>query len=172
MGSGVPYSPLPTAHCSLPSPTYTDPMSAEIAEPFLLVFDGGVSGSAVEDMVAAARRAAALDSLERALGTGAFAGGLLITDRPVEADLPRGLEIVRSSEPFHFGEALAQTIRQRRLVRPVVFGAGALPLLTADEFVAIAIRLSSVDALAITNNFYSSDLVAWTPGAALDQVTP
>jgi hypothetical protein len=82
------------------------------------------------------------------------------------------LEVVRSSEPFHFGKALAQTIRQRRLVRPVVFGAGALPLLTADEFVAIAIRLSSVDALTITNNFYSSDLVAWTPGAALDQVTP
>jgi hypothetical protein len=54
----------------------------------------------------------------------------------------------------------------------VVFGAGALPLLTADEFAATALRLASVDALAITNNFYSSDLIAWTPGDALEQVRP
>jgi hypothetical protein len=141
-------------------------------DPYLLVFDGGVGGSAVEDMVAAARRAAALDSLERALGTGAFAGALLVTDRPVEADLPRGLDVIRSGEPFQFGEALLQTVRRLGLVRPVVFGAGALPLLTADEFAAIATRLGSVDSLAITNNFYSSDLVGWTPGAALEQVAP
>ena len=140
--------------------------------PFLLVFDGGVGGSAVEDLVAAARRAAALDSLERALGTGAFAGGLLITDRPVEADLPRGLEVVPSASPFHFGTALWETVQRRGLTRPVVFGAGALPLLSADEFAGIAARLAGVEALAITNNFYSSDLVAWTPGSALGRVTP
>jgi hypothetical protein len=140
--------------------------------PFLLVFDGGVGGSVVEDMVAAARRAAALDSLERALGTGAFAGGALITDRPVEADLPRGLEVVPSPAPFHFGEALRDAVRRLGLVRPVVFGAGALPLLTADEFAGIAGRLATVEAIAITNNFYSSDLVAWTPGEALARVTP
>jgi hypothetical protein len=147
-------------------------MRGTIDAPFLLVFDGGVGGSAVEDVVAAARRAAALDSLERALGTGAFAGGLLVTDRPVEADLPRGLDVVRSAEPFHFGAALLDIIRRRGLVRPVVFGAGALPLLSADEFAAIAARLSSLDAVAITNNFYSSDLIAWTPGTALERVTP
>ena len=141
-------------------------------DPFLLVFDGGVGGSAVEDLVAAARRAAALDSLERALGSGAFAGALLITDRPLEADLPRGLEVVRSTAPFHFGTALRETVRARGLVRPVVFGAGALPLLGADEFAAIAARLAAVEALAITNNFYSSDLVAWTPGDALGRVSP
>lgn len=140
--------------------------------PFLLVFDGGVGGSAVEDLVAGARRAAALDSLERALGTGAFAGGLLITDRPAESDLPRGLEVAGSTEPFHFGEALWETVRRRGILRPVVFGAGALPLLTDDDFAGVAARLSSVDALVITNNFYSSDLVAWTPGDALGLVSP
>lgn len=143
-----------------------------IRDPFLLVFDGGVGGSAVEDLVAAARRAAALDSLEQALGSGAFAGGLLITDRPVEADLPRGLEVVASPSPFHFGAVLWDAVRTRDLVRPVVFGAGALPLLTANDFAGIAARLASVDALVITNNFYSSDLVAWTPGAALGRIAP
>src|SRR6266508_373661 len=111
-------------------------MAAGVDAPFLLVFDGGISGSAVEDMVSAARRAAALDSLETALGTRAFAGALLITDRPVEAHPPRGLEVVRSVEPFHFGAALLALVRRRGLRRPVVFGAGALPLLTADEFAA------------------------------------
>ena len=147
-------------------------MAPDVRDPYLLVFDGGVGGSAVEDMVAAARRAAALDSLERALGTGAFAGGALITDRPVEVDLPRGLEVVPSPEPFHFGESLRDTVRRLGLVRPVVFGAGALPLLTADEFAGIAGRLAGVDSVAITNNFYSSDLVAWTPGNALERVSP
>src|SRR5262245_42578610 len=98
------------------------------AEPFLLVFDGGVGGSPVEDLVAAARRAAALESLERALDTGAYAGGVLVTDRPVEADLPRGLEVMRSRAPFHFGAALLEVVQERELLRPVVFGAGALPL--------------------------------------------
>lgn len=143
-----------------------------IPDPFLVVFDGGVGGSTVEDLVAEARRAAALDSLERALGSGAFAGGLLVTDRPVESVLPRGLEVRPSSAPFHFGEALAEIVREHGLLRPVVFGAGALPLLAADDFAAIAARLSAVDALVITNNLYSSDLVAWTPGTALDRVSP
>jgi hypothetical protein len=140
--------------------------------PFLLVFDGGVGGSAVEDLVAAARRAAALDSLEKALGSGAFAGGLLITDRPVETDLTRGLEVVRSPSPFHFGRVLWETVQSRGLLRPVVFGAGALPLLTADDFAGVAGRLAAVDSLVITNNFYSSDLIAWTPGAALAGIEP
>ena len=141
-------------------------------DPFLLVFDGGVGGSSVEDLVAAARRTAALDSLERALGSGAFAGGLLVTDRPVEAALPHGLEVVASPSPFHFGAVLWETVRARALLRPVVFGAGALPQLTADDFAAIAARLAAVDALVITNNFYSCDLVAWTPGDALGRVAP
>lgn len=147
-------------------------MRAVQESPYLVVFDGGIGGSAVEDMVAAARRAAALDGLDRALGTGAFAGALLVTDRPAEADLPHGLEVMRSAEPFHFGESLLGTVRRLGLVRPVVFGAGALPLLSADEFAAVATRLSSVDALAITNNAYSSDLVGWTPGEALGRVSP
>src|SRR5436190_1482909 len=59
------------------------------AEPFLLVFDGGVGGSPVEDLVAAARRAAALDSLERALDTGAYAGDALAHVSPLpESDNP------------------------------------------------------------------------------------
>jgi len=140
--------------------------------PFLIVFDGGVGGSAVADLVAAARRAAALDSLEGALGTGAFGGGLLVTDRHAEAEVPRGLEVVRSDANFHFGEALRQIVQARGLMRPVVFGAGALPLLGADELAAIGARLATVDAVVITNNFYSSDLIGWTPGAALERVSP
>jgi len=147
-------------------------MATGIEAPFLIVFDGGIGGSAVEDMVAAARRAAALDSLETALGTGAFAGGLLVTDRPVESDLPRGLEVVRSREPFHFGATLLEIVQSRGVVRPVVFGAGALPLLRADDFAAVAVRLASMSALAITNNFYSSDLIAWTPGTTLANIAP
>jgi len=48
--------------------------------PVLVSFVGGLGGSPVEEMTAAARRAATLDSLERALSTGAFAYAVLVAD--------------------------------------------------------------------------------------------
>jgi len=122
-------------------------------------------------MVAAARRAAALDSLERALSTGAFASAILVADsREGLADLPSGVVLDVDAGAFHFGRRLARVIDRYGVERAVYFSGGGLPLLSAQEFVGIAQELSRDDGLVITNNLYSADLVAFSPGEALKEI--
>src|SRR5438128_2376477 len=105
--------------------------------PALVMFSGGVGGSAVEELVAAARTAAGLDGLERALSTNAFSTALLVTDRPDVPGVPAGVEVLRAPAPFHFGRAFAALIAERRLERVLYLGAGAVPTLPATDFAAI-----------------------------------
>jgi len=127
----------------------------------------------VEEVVAAARRAATLDSLERALATGAFASAILAVDSDEGLrELPPGVALDVDSGPFHFGSRLARVIDRFRLEKPVYFSGGSLPLLSAQELVGIAQELERGDGLVITNNFYSADLVAFSPGSALRKIEP
>jgi hypothetical protein len=122
-------------------------------------------------MVAAARRAAALDSLERALSTGAFASAILVADSQEGlTDLPSGVVLDVDAGAFHFGRRLARVIDRYGVERAVYFSGGGLPLLSAQEFVGIAQELSRGDGLVITNNLYSADLVAFSPGEALKKI--
>jgi 2-phospho-L-lactate guanylyltransferase (CobY/MobA/RfbA family) len=124
-------------------------------------------------MVAAARRAATLDSLERALSTGAFASGILVADsRDGLTDLPSGVVVDLDAGAFHFGRRLAWVIDRYGLEKPLYFSGGSLPLLAAQEFVGIAHELGRQDSVVITNNLYSADLVAFSPGKALKKIKP
>ncbi len=139
--------------------------------PTLVAFLGGLSGSPLEEMVAAARRAATLDSLERALSTGAFASAILVADsRQGLAELPPGVVVDVDAEAFHFGRRLAGVIDRFGLEKPLYFSGGSVPLLSAQEFVGIAQELGRGDGLVITNNLYSADLVAFSPGEALRKI--
>jgi hypothetical protein len=132
---------------------------------------GGLSGSPLEEMVAAARRAATLDSLERALSTGAFASAILVADSQEGlADLPSGVVVDVDAGSFHFGRRLAWVIDRYGLEKPLYFSGGSLSLLAAQEFVGIAQELGRGDGLVITNNLYSADLVAFSPGEALKKI--
>src|SRR3990172_3875295 len=90
------------------------------SRPMLVVFLGGMGGSPVEDMLGTALQAAALDSLEEALGTGAFAGAVLATDAPdlllalPKGRLPTGVTVDLDRDPFHFGRRLAGIIERHR----------------------------------------------------------
>ena len=118
-------------------------------------------------MVDGARRAAAFDSIEAALASGAFAGAVLATDDPsLACDLP-GLSLDVDSGPYHFGRRLAGVVGRHSLERVVYIGAGSLPLLGAEDFAAVAAALASRPCV-VTNNPYSSDLVAFT---AVPEVT-
>lgn len=133
------------------------------AKPALVVFLGGCGLTPVEQMVDGARRAAAFDSIEAALASGAFAGAVLATDDPTLAcDLPR-LSLDVDSGPYHFGRRLAGAVRRHSLERVVYIGAGSLPLLGAEDFAAVAAALASRPCV-VTNNPYSADLVAFTAG--------
>jgi hypothetical protein len=146
----------------------------EDIRPVLVVFLGGMAGSPVEEMLAGALRAAALDSLEEALGTGAFAGAVLATDAPdrLPGRLPAGVTVDPDRGPFHFGRRLAGLIERHRIESVVYFGAGSVPLFRGPDFAAIASGLGAAPRVVISNNFYSGDLVAFRPASVLLEIEP
>jgi 2-phospho-L-lactate guanylyltransferase (CobY/MobA/RfbA family) len=139
--------------------------------PVLVAFVGGLGGSPVEEMTAAGRRAATLDNLERALSTGAFAFAVVVADAAdgLEA-LPPGVRLDVDPGPFHFGRRLASVIEQLGLRSVVYFSGGSVPLLPAQEFAGIAQELARGEGQVVANNYYSADLVAFSPAAALRRI--
>ncbi len=143
------------------------------SSPVLVVFAGGMSGSPVEELLAEALHAAALDSIEEALATDAFAGAVLVTDSPeLAAAAPAGATADIDDGTFHFGRRLADVIERHGIECPVYFGAGSVPLLKGSDFAALARHLEGTERTVISNNFFSGDLTAFRPGAAIHDVEP
>ncbi|OGO49806.1 MAG: hypothetical protein A2148_07460 [Chloroflexi bacterium RBG_16_68_14] len=141
------------------------------AAPVLIVFLGGMGGSPIEDLLGRALAEAALDLLEEALATDAFGGAVLVTDSDALAGrLPPGVDLDRDEEPFHFGRRLAAVVAQRGIHRPLYVGAGGVPLLRGSDLAAVARHLSEGEKIVIANNYFSADLVAFTPGEALQRI--
>lgn len=144
--------------------------------PVLIVFLGGMRGSPIEDLLGRSLMEAALDLLEEALATDAFAAAVLATDADVPAArLPPGVTLDRDPGsrdvgPFHFGRRLAALVQELSIERPVYVGAGGLPLFRGSDLAAIARHLAEGENIVIANNYFSADLVAFTPGAALQRV--
>ena len=139
--------------------------------PALVVFLGGLGDSPVEGMVAGARAAATLDSIQVAITGGRYEGVVLVTDGLTELpELPAGVTVDVDSGPFHFGSRLAEVVRRHDLERVVYLGGGSLPLLGVDEFGEVAEALSE-GGVVVTNNHFSSDLVAF-PAGALARIEP
>lgn len=140
-----------------------------MTRPTLITFLGSLGPSPVEEMVTQAHRAIAQDTLERAQSSGAFGGAIVVTDRP------QGLEgwalVEPSPEPFHFGESLRSIIQKYRIEKPFYVGGGALPLLPGEELGRLAEELASAENTVITNNYYSADMLAFTPGSAIQAVS-
>jgi hypothetical protein len=138
-------------------------------KPSLIVFSGGMRETPVERLVGAARDAAALDTIERACHSGAFAQAILATDdADVAVRVPAGVEVDIESGEFDFGKRLRRIVADHRIERPLYIGGGSAPLLETGELGELAERLAGSDQIVVSNNFFSADLVGWTPGAALD----
>ena len=139
--------------------------------PILIVFLGGMGGSPIEELLSRALAEAGLDLVEEALATGAFAQAVLVSDSDALASrLPSGAVLDRDVGPFHFGRRLATLVGERGIRRPVYVGAGGVPLLRGSDLAAIAHHLHESTNVVIANNYFSADLVAFTPGDALQRI--
>lgn len=128
-------------------------------------------GSPIEDVLAEALAEAALDLLDEALATDAFAGALLVTDNSALTErLPPGVELDLDREPFHFGRRLSDVILGRRIERLVYVGAGGVPLFRGPDLAGVARHLDEAGAVVIANNYFSADLVAFSPGDAIRRI--
>jgi hypothetical protein len=142
-----------------------------MTKPWLIIFLGGMGQSPPERMVSAVQSAITLDKLEWAAGSGLFQGSILLTDQKDLADRARHLAHVESSAPgFHFGEQLCDLINRYEIERPFYLGGGSGALLDGSELTLIAQSLLDKRDFAITNNLYSTDLIAFHPGSALKRI--
>ena len=107
-------------------------------------------------MVARARLAAAGVSA-RAARAGGFASVVLATDDAGASG--DGVYTVDHDEPgtaFSLRERVLGLARELRADAVAVMGAGALPLLTAEDFAAVRKGLARGGTVAVTNNIYSA----------------
>jgi hypothetical protein len=128
-------------------------------KPTLIAFLGGLGDRPAEAIVASARWAACLDTIETALSSGAFRRAVLVTDGCIPPADIRGVEVDEDRAPYHFGRRLAGVIRRHDLAAVAYMGGGSLPLMHADDFETVARDVHR--GVAVTNNAYSSDFVAF-----------
>lgn len=138
----------------------------------LLLFFGRGGASDVETRLDAIKIAIGASVLERSRDAG-FDPLVAVT---ADADAHRRFAaagatvIAPRTEPFHFGEELRAIVRDRGLERVCAIGAGAGALFTAGELRALRDELEQSEALVLSNNYYSADLVAFTPASALNVI--
>jgi hypothetical protein len=146
-----------------------------VAGPALVLFCGGMGGSAIEDGFATALRECALDTLEEAAAVSAFELLLLVCDeasaRQLEGRLPPGtvLDVDEQGEAWHFGRRLKGVVLQHGLERPVYAGSG-LPLVKRDELAKVANALVQAEGAVVANNFFSADMLGFVPGSVVNRV--
>lgn len=140
-----------------------------MAAPTAIVFLGGIGGSPAADLVAGCHRAITRDTIERAQRSGVFQQVILVTE---QADDMSSVTIEPSGHPFHFGNKLREVIEKYAIESPCYIGGGSVPLMPASDMKAIAEQLTAATDTVIANNFYSSDLVAFTPGRAISAIEP
>lgn len=128
----------------------------------------------VEQMMALANQAIALDTIEKALGLEACERVVVATDSAEFANRLASLPVIvdPDEEEFHFGRRLRGLIHKYAVRYPFYIGGGSAPLLTADEMSSICQTLQSEEDIVLSNNFFSSDFVAFNPGVAIDRIQP
>ena len=134
-----------------------------------IVFFGRGGPSEVERHLDSIKIAIGAVVLARA-GDAGFTPLIAVTDdSEARAAFARGgADVVTPrTDPFHFGQELLALSRARGLERIATIGAGAGALMSAAELGALREEIDAGEALVLSNNYYSADLVAFTPASAL-----
>ncbi len=146
-----------------------------VSGPVLVLFCGGMGGSAIEDAFGQALRECALDTLQEAEASGAFERLILVADeasaRALEGRMPAGtvVDVDVPGTPWHFGRRLSEVVLRYELERPVYVGSG-LPLVKRDELSALAKGVAEAEKAVVSNNFFSADMLGFVPGSVVSHV--
>jgi|CZCA01.1.fsa_nt_gi CTP:molybdopterin cytidylyltransferase MocA len=140
----------------------------------LVIFEGGRVQGVLESQMQMVRQGMVLDLVERAREAG-FTHILVVTSYP---ELALGLEdaaveVVLDKEierPFHFGQRLRDVVEGCQLEKVLYMGGAAAPLISSGELQYMREILEQNEEVFLTNNYYSADIVGFTPAAALGRL--
>ncbi|MCL5950800.1 MAG: hypothetical protein M1132_03605 [Chloroflexi bacterium] len=142
----------------------------------LFLFVKGTAASRAEKLVADGQVAATLDTLERLVDVPELGTIVVVTASQDVAERAAALgavvEMDSLHEDFHFGQRLAHLAEKHPADHILYVGGGSGVLMRAEDWRALAARVLSVRDTVISNNFFSCDFAAWTPGEAIAQITP
>lgn len=139
----------------------------------LVVLAGGEGTSPIERLVAAARRAIAIDTIERLWSTGLLDLIVVVTDDEELSDSARrlGATVETSGTPFHFGTALLSCVRRHAPDSVLYVGSGTLSL-AEDADLRGALQWLDKGPVVAGNNLYSADVVAFSPAGSVERIDP
>lgn len=141
----------------------------------LVIFEGGTISGQLEEDMRLARQGIVLDQIVKAHGAGferiilctpyqSLAGAASNLNCPVEVINP-------AHEPFHFGRLLFEVVRTKQLESVLYMGGAAAPLLSSQELGYLKEILAQNDGVVVANNYYSADVVGFSPGSALGEIS-
>ncbi len=87
------------------------------------------------------------------------------------SDYPK-LTVQESGDNFHFGENLFAVVEKSELEGIFYLGGGSGPLLGQEGFQAALDFLESHSDCSLANNFYSTDMIGFTPGERILSLEP
>lgn len=137
-----------------------------------LFFVGGFDGSEVERMVGRAHQAITLDAIEVVLASDLCEQVIVSTDSSEFATSLSHLPVVVELDqtPFHFGRCLRDLIRRHHVEHAFYTGGGSAALLSLPEMEKLCESVLDHGRAQSTNNFRSSDFVAFSPASAIDLI--
>ncbi len=139
----------------------------------LIILEGTPLGTgAIEAKVRAIRHAAILDNC-RKFRQCSLLGDIIVATNDDDLPLilshcPCRIHRFQSGEHFHFGRLLTDLVHEYRCEKVFYLGGGAGLFLTSREIEEICRELSEKEGIFFTNNFFSSDFVAFSPGSIVD----
>jgi CTP:molybdopterin cytidylyltransferase MocA len=137
---------------------------------FVLFFSGNAT-STIESRLDVVRLAVSEHVLRLAAKAGFSPVLAVTTDAAARASFAPIAEVVPPrTSPFHLGRELREIVRARKLERLCVTGAGFGALLRVADLRGVREKIEGTDSALVANNYYSGDLVAFTPATALDAI--
>ena len=142
----------------------------------VFLFIKGTASSLIEQLVAQAQCAVAMDTLEKLRALPQV--GEIVVATPSEEFAARAVavgarvETDRVGEEFHWGRCLAELVQKYRAAAPLYIGGGSGGLMGIEDWRAIVEQVANESNVVVANNFYSADFAAWSPGDALNKIEP
>jgi hypothetical protein len=139
-----------------------------------VIFEGGQSKTSIEEQMTSVRKEVVLDTIEKLRAVKEIDEVILCTNYRdlAEKAAPLGavIDFDDDSASYHFGRRLAGIVNKRNLENVIYMGGVAAPLITTEELQQVALDLKYKKNVVITNNIQSADVIAWTPGKAINHI--